>query len=194
LEQLIIQQAEYKTLFSGVVQVSDHCSWDVLQNYIRERQNIDVHGLLGSCLFTDLIKDLTGTKYNDLLNGSNYTGCDSNEKTHFGLKRVLTHYAYAAYVYRKSFVDVPFGVVVKQSQDSVPVPTNELRNLHDEHRSIAYEYWKGVEQYLCSAKETLTLWKGECTSCSCDKCSGDCNCSPKSPKSNRTTRIKVIRK
>lgn len=186
MENLIIQPQEYRQLFSGVVQVGEHCDWDVITNYIRERQNIDLFGLLGSNLFTQISLDPLQDRFSDLLNGSNYEDCNGNTALHFGLKRVLTHYAYGAYLYRKSFVDVPFGVVVKQSQDSVPVPSSELRNLHDEHRKIAYEYWLGVQKFICSNKELKEVWGG--------KCDCDCKDEPKGAKSTRTTRIKLIRR
>lgn len=190
MENLIINEAQYEQFFSGVVQVAENCNYNVIRNFVLERQNLDIQGLLGSSLYVDVITNLDADKYDHLLNGGTYTGCDNTLKMHSGLRRVLTHYAYASYVYRKSFVDVPFGVVIKQSQDSIPVPTNELRNLHDEHRDIAFRYWKQVADYLCASREVLTLWKGDCICGACNKNGGK----PTGAESNAKTRIKIIRK
>ena len=190
MENLIITEGDYENVFCGVLQVSKHCDWDTLANYIRERQRTDIQGLLGSCLFVDVLDNIYQDSYSDLLNGGTYTGCNGNKKIHYGLRTILAHYAYAAYAYRGGMVDTPYSFVIKQSEDSMPVPTGELRNIHDENRSIAFDYWKLTQEYLCANKETFTNYNGEdCCTCSCED-----SCKPTGSRSHRTTKIKIIKR
>lgn len=180
--------------FECVTQLSTHCDWDVMDFYITERQNMDLCGLIGQPLLIDVIENRGDEKYDNLLNGCKYEGCDGLTYNHFGLKRVLVHFSYAAYVYRKGFVDTPFAVVQKMHKDSIPVPTNELRSLHNEHRKIANEYWQMTKNFLCNNTKIYPLFDNcDCTPCSSkDKCGGKCRGSR--TKSIRRNKIKVISK
>lgn len=190
MEKLLIQQNNYREYFKGVIQVAENCDWNVLQNYIRERQNIDVLKILGSCFYTDVLKNIEELEYQVLLNGGEYEALSGNKKIHFGLRRVLAHYSYGAYVYRKGFVDTPFSVVVKQSQDSIPVPTNELRNLKIEHRNIGDYYWELTRDYLCDNRDAFTLFNSnECKNCETTSCNQSTD-----THSTRRTKVKIIKK
>src|SRR5690606_36347080 len=89
----------------------------------------------------------------------------------FGLKRMLVHYYYGAYIYRHGYVDTPFGVVQKMNQDSVPAPLKELKSMNIEHRSNAEYYWKLTKDFLCSVKDCEAL--ADCNICDCIS---DCKC------------------
>lgn len=191
METLLINEACYDHYFSGVVDVSEKCKYDSIKQFIRERQHIDIYTLLGSTFYVDVLDNIDSESYKTLFEGGTYEDCNKNKKIHFGLLRVLTHYAYAAYIYRHSMKDTPFGVVIKSHNDSIPVPTSELRNLHDENRTIAHNYWLGVKEYLCSNKDTFSNY-----SCGDDK---DCNvCSSNShekvSRNTRNSKIKILRK
>lgn len=175
-----------RTDFEDVVQVSKHCEFDVLEEYILERQEMDMMGLLGNCFFTDVMENLNEASYGDLLDGSTFDvecGGSTKKLTHFGLKRVLIHYAYAAYVYRKNFVDTPFNVVIKQAQDSVPATPEQLFKLHNEHRRIAFKYWEMTLEYLCANKDDFPEFPEEsCHDCEYYNCNDrhkHCKCKGK---------------
>lgn len=190
MERLLINHQDYDYYFSGVVDVSEECTYDSIKQFIRERQHIDIYSLLGSSFYVDVLENIENPEYEDLFKGSSYTDSKGQKKIHFGLLRVLTHYAYAAYIYRHSMKDTPFGVVIKSHNDSIPVPTSELRNLHSENRTIAHNYWLSVKEYLCSNKKLFENYK-------CDS-ESDCKiCNSQQQEINRNTRgnkIKVLRK
>lgn len=194
-EILLINESCYKDAFCGILQVSDHCAWDVLVNYIRERQRTDIVSLLGNCFYVDVQNNLYEKDYQDLLNGCEYEGCDGKKRIHYGLKTILAHLSYAAYAYRGGIVNTPFSMVQKMSQDSIPIPVNELRNVHDENRSIAKTYWELTHDFLCAKKDVFESFDSkDCKSCGCGGC-GECDtCKSTGFKSHRTTKIKIIRR
>ena len=187
--------------FIGVVNISEHCAEgdEILNQFIEERQNLDFTELLGNCFYNEILENRNSADYANLLDGGTYT-VDGKKRRHYGLRRVLVHFAFGAYVYRGGMVDTPFSVVQKQSEDSIPVPTTELRNLRDENRRMGYSYWKMTFDYLCNArKDDSTVFPCfedcdcpvECTGCG----DSDCNsCKGRKPDRTRSHRVKVIRK
>lgn len=175
-----------KSDFQNVRQIATSCDFDDLQIYIEERQ-LDMIGLLGGPFYLDVVTNQDDPTYSDLMNGSNFTyecGGKTYTKQHFGLKRVLLHYVYGAYIFRRSIVDTPFGAVRKQAQNSIPVDLDTLESLDKENRRMAYQYWEMTRDYICAARDEdtdfLTLFDYShcdgCNTCYCDKCDGKgCN-------------------
>lgn len=166
--------------FDCIAQVARHCDWNQLCSYIREQQNLSLLPKIGQCLFSKLAAFLTDENkednytpeeiniFDNLFCGGTYFSCSGEEKRHFGLKRMLVHYSYGAYIYKHSFVDTPFGVVQKLNDDSLPAPMQELRNLNKDHRNNAEFYWEMTSEYICSIKENALLKPCfDCKSCSC---------------------------
>jgi len=165
LEDLFVIEED----FSCIAQIATHCDWDALCQFTRERQNIDILNLLGNAFYLDVLTNKDDPDYQDLMCGSTYKDCDDNDVIHFGLKRVLVHFAYAAYIYRHGFVDTPYSVVQKQSQDSLPVSTTDLKTLRNENRLLADNYWKMTHNYLCQNQETFSIFNPcDCKDCDCD--------------------------
>ena len=191
-EVLIIEEENYRECFEGVLQVSEHCAWDVLLNYIRERQRTDITSLLGSCFYVEVLQNIENPVYQDLLNGGVYEDNEGKSKIHYGLRTILAHLAYAAYAYRGGMVDTPFSFVQKRMQDSIPVPINELRNIHDENRAIANDYWKLTQEYLCDNKELFENFDSK--DCASYGCNDDDSCESGGLKSHRTAKMTIIRK
>lgn len=197
MQPLLIQRSD----FDGHVVLSEHCAegdrrWE---KYAREVQNLDMRSLLGNCFFGEILKNRDEANYKNLLDGGTYT-VDGEERTHFGLRAIMVHYTFAAYVYRGGMVDTPFSVVQKISQDSIPVPIQELRNMKDEHRYIAYEYFKMTQDYLCWQSRDDEDFFGCYDDCNCpQECDGcadtECkSCKGGKPSRTRTYKLKVIKK
>lgn len=182
LEPIIICKHD----FECVGQVAKHCDWEQLCIYIREQQNLSLLPKIGQCIFDKLLKYCQGwfvkgemgschEQEADVLKhlflGGRYIACDGTSKVHFGLKRVLVHWSYGAYVYRHGYVDTPFGVVQKINQDSIPAPMNELQRLNTEQRNNAEYYWKLTKDFLCAYKDCEAL--ADCKICDCIQ---DCKC------------------
>lgn len=181
--------------FKGVVNISEHCAEgdEILNQFIRERQVLDMTGLLGTCFLEEVSENLNESTYEPLLNGSVYV-VDGKKRRHYGLRRVLIHYAYAAYIYRGGMVDTPFSFVQKSSQDSIPVPMTELRALHDENRKMAYKYWLMTYDYLCNNKDLFECFDDcdcpkECDGCNDDNCE---TCKGGQPDNTRSYRLNLI--
>ena len=149
LETLLIEKSD----FDCIGQVAKHCSWDQLCIFIREQQNLYLLPKIGYCLFSKLMANPTDTVVQKLLCGGEYTGCNGIVKYQFGLKRVLVHASYAAYIYRHGFIDTPFGVVQKLNQDSLPAPIIELKSIKNEHYTNAELYFEGVKDFICTVKD-----------------------------------------
>lgn len=207
LEPLLVDRLD----FDCIGQVAKHCDWDQLCVYIREQQNLSLLPKLGQCLYNmiacwkiyrdcvdsgDLGCDDCGytpeqlTTIENIFCGGMYTACDGTMKRHFGVKRMLIHYAYGAYIYGHGYQDTPVGVVQKANQDSLPAPLNELRNIDKKNRNSAEYYWEMTKDYLCTLKDVSPF--GECIcdcgcSCSCKHCQGK-------TKQNRGVNFKNISK
>ena len=187
-EHLMIGQED----FDCIANVSKHCSYDRLCPFIRERQALDLTDCLGSAFFWDVLaKDETPPTdptelalYTNLLCGGTFTDCNGDENRHFGLKRVLAHFAYAAYARHGSYQDSTHGFVQKLNQDSVPVPQGEVMNIYNAHRKIARDYFDLTKQFICQNKDSFTLYKGDC----------DCDCEARLNGSARGSRMRVIKR
>lgn len=182
LEPLLICQDD----FDCVGQVAKHCDWEQLCIFIREQQNLSLLPKIGQCLFDKIVKYCQGwfqagemgscqESERDILKhlflGGRYKACDGTTKVHFGLKRVLTHWSYGAYMYRHGIMDTPFGAVQKVHQDSIPVDLKYLEKINTEQRNNAEYYWQLTKDYICSVKDCQELL--ECDICYCIK---DCKC------------------
>ena len=182
--------------FLGIVNLSEHCAEgdEILNQFIEERQNLDLPALLGNCFLEEIKENLGNGTYDSLLNGGIYV-VNNKKRRHFGIRRVLVHYSYAAYVYRGGMVDTPFSFVQKQSQDSIPVPMSELRNLHDENRKMAWDYWKMTFDYLCNNKDLFDCFDDCDCPKECDGCEEGCDdCRDRESNNTRGYRMKVISK
>lgn len=177
--------------FDCIGQVARHCDWSQLCIYIREQQNLTLLPKIGQCLYTELYNYITTADstdstdsgdtsvLHDLWCGSEYIGCGGEPAMHFGLERVLVHYAYGAYIYRHGYVDTPFGVVQKMNQDSVPAPMNELRKMMQEHQHAGDQYWQMTKDYLCTVKDEEVIKKCMDDYFGCKKCNNRCTCKDK---------------
>ena len=173
-----------KTDFENVRKISEHCTYDALTPYIRERQNIDFIDKLGNSFYFDVIKNRDEDDYKNLLDGCDYVNCDGNTVEHFGLKRALVHYSYASYILEHGYTDSQFGAVQKINHDSMPVPMVELRKLHDRNIRLGNDYLRITKDYLCHNKELFPLYDQNCS----------CNCNKIKVMKTRTNTFSVIKK
>lgn len=145
-----------------IAPISQNCAWDTLSVYIREQQELYILPKIEYCFFNAIQENPTDTEVLKVLNGSTYDHFGII-KYQFGLKRVLAHLTYGVYVFRKGYVDTPFGVVQKLNQDSVPAPITELKSIKSEHHNIASNYMTNVMEYV------NTLYgKGVFIDCKCE--------------------------
>lgn len=135
--------------------ISDTTYTKVLNSMIVAAQLQDVAALLGERLFNDLLAN--PASYTDLLDGGIYT-YNGVDYTNYGLKSVISHYAYARYLMFGSSKDTPFGFVDKLSgQDSRPTSDKHKKDLYGLNRDSAYKLWVSVQNFLVRTKEPLFI-------------------------------------
>lgn len=135
--------------------ISDTTYTKVLNSMIVAAQLQDVSVLLGEKLFNDLLNN--AGNYTELLDGSVYT-YNGVDYTNYGLKSVISHYAYARYLMFGSSKDTPYGFVDKLSgQDSKPTSDKHKKDLYNLNRDSAYTLWISVKNFLVRTKEPLFI-------------------------------------
>ena len=153
--------------FDCVGQVAKHCNWEQLCVYIREQTNLWLIPKVGYCLISKIKENETDEFYKKIWCGCDYE-CNGEKKIHFGLKRVLIHASYGAYIYRHGYIDTAVGVVQKLNQDSIPAPINELKSIMNDHYRNADIYFDLVKEYLCTIINDERL--KDCLNINCNGC------------------------
>lgn len=145
---------------------------DKLKPFIREAQEIDLKEALCRDFYFDVLKNKALDDYAKLLDGETYTE-DSIEYNYLGLKKVISHYAYARYVEGGHQVDTGLDIVQKRTEWSEPVSHSDKRKLAIYHRNIANNYMKEVRLYLdyitTSDSSKFTVYQSCCSGSSNNK-------------------------
>lgn len=164
--------------FTVIGQVAKHCNTEKLDIAINEAIIFDLKPLVCDLFFyiETNWEDESGIWF-DLIYPKEFEGCKGNKKSHEGLKNVLIRYAYARYTILNSVDDTPNGGVTKQNDWSIPKPYNDLKQISDRYRSMAYELWKEVEAYICLNIESYPDANLDCAPCGCN---GKCGSKTKS--------------
>lgn len=158
--------------FNLIGQVAKHCNLDKLNIAINEAIKFDLKKLTCN-LFIDISdnwEEQSGI-WHDLIMPKEFTGCGGVIKSHDGLKEVLVRYSYARYIILNGLDDTSNGGVTKSNNWSIPKPYNDLKNISDRYRSMAYDQWKEVEEYICLNKDVYNANLLSCKRCGCNgKC------------------------
>lgn len=182
-ENLMIGQSD----FQCIGQVSEHCDLPKLYIAIQEAQNFDLENLFcsfwleiikwnnvvtsGGDFSDDFNNDFTNEELgllNNLICGGNYLGCNGETRRHYGIKRILTYYAYARYIIINPFNDTPNGTVQKTNESSMPIPLKELQSFSDKYRTMAYESYMLTADFLCVNRGLFKNFNSkDCKSCGC---------------------------
>ncbi len=142
--------------------ISDTINDKVLNQHIYDAQFIDLQRLMGSQFYNDLERNYDNTVYQSLLNEGDYTHLST---TYFnaGIKRVLVDYAYARYVLLGSNRDTPFGLVVKQTNESVQTSIEDRKTIHKINQHSGFNYWENVVDFINRNSTDYPLWnEAEC--------------------------------
>lgn len=139
---------------------------DRIQPFIQEAQMFDVKGKLGSLFYHDMIKNITDSKYQDLLNGTTYSDNSSpaNEYHFSGLKPAIAYYTYARYILNGQVSATNFSVVRKTNEFSDPVDEKTLVRLSTQARNAADALMDDCISFLDIKYATYTKWRvDECS-------------------------------
>lgn len=143
-------------------QISKSVDETLINQSINDAELLDLKPLLGELLYNDLTTNILDVKYQELMNGKSYT---YNGSTYIfkGIESVLANFAYARYIVFSSYVDTPFGLVTKNSQDSQAVSESNKRAMSKSAEQTAYSYFNAIRDFLNRNETTYPFWKG-CTS------------------------------
>lgn len=125
---------------------------------IEQAQLTEVKDVLGSDFYFDVLANLSTPEYQDLLSGGTFI---HNDITYYqdGLKALTADYFMAKYVMMINSNVTPFGVTVKQDQNSVPAERNSLKDLATLHLQMAGSRWEIIKIYLNENKDIFPKWK-----------------------------------
>lgn len=152
-----------RTDIANLVQISDTCEDNVLNQEIGNAQLLDVMDLLGEELYNDLLRNFDDAKYSELLKGGDYL-FNAITYTFPGLKTVLVYYTNARYKKFGSFIDTPFSIVEKiNPESSTPVSGENKQSLYKLNKQIAFKHWLSVRKFLDRNATTYPLWGSSCT-------------------------------
>jgi hypothetical protein len=133
----------------------------LINQSISDAEILDLKPLLGESLYNDLVTNVNSQKYIDLMRGKSY---NYNSQTYISnsLESVLANFAYARYILFSSYVDTPFGLVTKNSQDSQGVSSQSKNMMSKSAEQTAYAYFASIKDYLNRNTEMYPLWQS-CT-------------------------------
>lgn len=132
-------------------QLSNTSYDDKLNEMILDAQIIDVRPLLGEKLYNKIIAD--ADSYTELLEGGTYQ-YQGNTYNNYGLKMVLSYYAYARYTMFGSSIDTSFALVEKLNDTSKPTDYAQKKALWHNSNQAAFSIWENVREYLIRTKNT----------------------------------------
>ena len=127
------------------VQVTNKNNEEIINQYIRDAQDIDLANLICEQYLSDMRAN--PSEYKELLKGGTYQ-YDGITYTNAGLEIVLSNFAYARYLLNGSYNDTAFGLVEKNNPDSNQVSENTRQRLYTFNRQKAMTYWENVKRYL----------------------------------------------
>ncbi|HLW06494.1 MAG TPA: hypothetical protein VKY45_02940 [Marinilabiliaceae bacterium] len=156
--------------FECIGQVAKHCDLTKLKIAINEAIKFDGRELLCG-LFYDVNENWRSKddEWVSLINGSTYTGCGSNSRSHSGIKEVLVYYAYARYVLINKTDDTASGMVSKSNDFSIPTPMKEIIMISNRYRNMAKQLWLDVEAFICINSNDYPTANGlSCKPCGCN--------------------------
>jgi hypothetical protein len=133
----------------------------LLHPHILNAQLLDIMPVLGGVFFTDLLNNADDDKYKKLLNGGTYT-INNKDVIFTGLKAAIVWYAIARKRSNANAIDTGFGLVIKTSEFSTPVPSKQIDSMVQAAQSAGYAYMKEVIDFLNVSKDTYPLWIVEC--------------------------------
>lgn len=140
-------------------EIAKHCQIsvtphnDVLSMHIRDAQTLDLAPLLGEKLFNSLLS--APEDHEDLMEGGTYD-YEGETFTNYGLKLVLSYFAYARYQRFGSVIDTPFSQIEKlEGAESRPTDEFTRKSRYTMYRESAMTYFASVRNYLARTKYDL---------------------------------------
>lgn len=116
------------------------------EQIMKEVEELELDKLLGTTFYQDISNN--PNNYQELLSGCSFE--DSNGYTIYqkGLKYVLAYLNYAKYIQEAHIQDTFTGIVQKTRPDSEQISSGGIKNLVQNNREIAFNYFEKIRLYL----------------------------------------------
>lgn len=120
------------------VQISNKRNNNIVEQYIRDAQFIDLQNLFCEQYFADILQN--PDEFKELIKGCTYE-YDGITYINQGLEVVIAHFFYARYKKLGDEVDTPFGNVTKKDNNSYNTNENKKQTMYTFYRQNAVTYW-----------------------------------------------------
>ena len=142
---------------------------DYIDPYIVEAQEQELKPLLGNAFFLEFVNNIDGgtpsTENELLFDGGEYAS--GNETFTFrGVNEFLSYASYARLAIRQNSLVTRFGVVTKETEESLPVNTAAFNQERYDARAVQMGIQKEITNFLNSSSQSANypLWRKRETS------------------------------
>lgn len=127
---------------------------DIIQKQEKaiEGGEMDFRQIVGNSLYFDILANKNAPEYTYLMIGSNFT-VDGIQYSHPGVKKVVSKFAYARYVYDINTNHTAFGMQERIGDNSQAVHHAKLKEISRQAQTDANDMWELVELYLKNLPE-----------------------------------------
>lgn len=115
--------------------------------------------MLGASLVNAIIATPTAERFESILNPKEFEGQDGYNRTHAGLRNILSYLIYARYIGESDINDTFTGLVRKNRTESESISDGRIRLLQNDVRDIAVSKFALVKEYLTINSTTYPEWK-----------------------------------
>jgi len=131
-----------------------------------ETQDLELDQLLGTVFYQEVVDNYVPTTtatttpdiWQELVEGSVYTGSCGNQITQKGLWYVLAYLNYASYINEAHIADTLTGFVQKTRPDSQQINYPAQKNLMNKNREFAFNYFDKTRDFLCVNHTDYPNW------------------------------------
>ena len=143
--------------------VSSNLDTSRIDPLIEEAQELDIKPVLGPAQYLDFINNITDQKYQDLLNGVEYTDTGIRELVSFkGVRAALVYYSYARLLLNQDLHVTPSGIAEKTEEWSTNSNQKRIQSQVTASRLAASSHEKDYLKFLNEESQTYPIWDKSC--------------------------------
>lgn len=123
-----------------------------------EVESCELVKLLGLPLLQAIQSDPEIESFGIVLTGGEYVDCNGNTIKFKGLKFIIAYLNYSKYIGESFVSDTYGGMVRKNTDESTPLSSGDIKRLQSSAREIAMMEWELLKEYLTINKESYPIW------------------------------------
>jgi hypothetical protein len=157
MEQLLISKSDIKDICKNVSDNLDEQK--LIIPAITEAQRIDLVKFIGESLYYDLTSNYLEAKYQTLINGGNYQDCNGNTVYFYGIKYILSWYAYSRILTYSSLHVTRAGSRRKTTTESDAYTQEVVNQMQNNAKSQAIFYEANTSKFLDKNADIYPFWE-----------------------------------